>query len=722
MGLKSHYQFKKWKWSEQGERVGASPIRVNKELRSTADLINTCYYNPSTKTETAYCLVWDIDAHRAGEEWKDSQGRVCWDLIQSLISKKFPDLLKYIFWVGRSTGGRGLAVCMAIGPLVINKQTASSQSLANIVQRKILELLNHFKIGADPAALGIIRDFPNWFDPNRTVYANLKIFRQVQNKEFREPVLTNVISYLNTLDELKYVKKSDREGLLYTDIRVEKKLAILFGPFLDSAVSCLEWVWSTEDILAETSLSLPTLRKLLKADLSYLKIAKIRKDEWKLNLERPPDVVLRRVSKILDESEGETYQLSLGNISLNSLPAPEKVLDGERNKWLASLAIILKQNGISACKASEALTELVQDIPEHTSSRNCKNHLKIIASIYRNRPELYGQRDDVFPSWLKEVLSTKSRNVPTLDEKKFKKGGYPQGLSESFKNQVVSNREGKSDFTCPKFDFSKMRSSEKENRGVLKNKETDTKKMPSFDFCGLDQLKSPLTIESITHILKTTDLTRKQVQNSLIRFKNSLSNKSKINDPVAFICNHLKKYGEYFPKFKVDLGTFDFHGLDQLTNPITVFSINRVLNSTELSLGEIQESVRNFSDYKNSDSFDSQIRDPAAFLVKHLLTFGKFIPPEVFYKAKSEVKSPCKNNTFNLHDLISNLELGEVSTSLRDENEEKAKIMAMNELKKLCTSLNLPYRITQGVIKNHLGRAVSLVKKNIPITEEKLLQ
>src|SRR3712207_2803213 len=90
-GVKSHYQFKNWCWSEHGKRLSPQPVIPMR--REDADLVNTCYANRATGTKTLYSLVWDLDAHRADERWLSKTGKLEWPLIRNFLTQHHPDLM-----------------------------------------------------------------------------------------------------------------------------------------------------------------------------------------------------------------------------------------------------------------------------------------------------------------------------------------------------------------------------------------------------------------------------------------------------------------------------------------------------------------------------------------------------------------------------------------------------------------------------------------------------
>jgi len=100
---------------------------------------------------------------------------------------------------------------------------------------------------------------------------------------------------------------------------------------------------------------------------------------------------------------------------------------------------------------------------------------------------------------------------------------------------------------------------------------------------------------------------------------------------------------------------FDFHGMDKLKNPLRMHSIKAILNDTQLTFRQVQDSVKDFMEYFNSGRCREDFRNPAGFLCNHFRKFGIYIPPERYLKDRHK---------FILADKISSEELQEQSKHL----------------------------------------------------------
>ena len=154
-----HYSFKSWGIDKQGKRFAQKSNGLVQKLN--ADLISNTYRN-ACGLEIAYGLVFDFDAHRALPCWKDSEGKLDWNLIFPALKKEIPIVAELICYAVRSSGGKGLGIVMAITPLPIITSTAANQQSALKLQGRLLSVFDSMGLGADFGARGVVRDFPNF--------------------------------------------------------------------------------------------------------------------------------------------------------------------------------------------------------------------------------------------------------------------------------------------------------------------------------------------------------------------------------------------------------------------------------------------------------------------------------------------------------------------------------------------------------------------------------
>jgi len=426
-GQSSRYQFKNWIYDSEGKRAGAEAIRPLR--REDADLVSSAYYNPSSQTQTVYTLVWDLDSHRADSCWKDQDGRLDWGKMGNHLTENHPEIMKYAMAAIRSTGGKGIALMLAITPLEITKSTESCQRAARVLQLHILRLLNHYEMGADLGALGLVRDFPNWLNPHRVIDGDQEVLKFIQSEKNRPPVLTELLSYTSKLPFCcDYEKKKGSDSYLYPDLRSEAKLAILYEKlhtkFFDEDFSEVEM--TTKEISELTGLSLPFLRKFLKTGTHWLESEWIDKRVgWLLRVAVSREMTDRAEALL---TPGTSVEERRSIDCSEPLSKPEEVEDGERNEWITKAALMLKHNGIVEGRARYLLGSHVQRISGFKFSRNCRNVEKIISNLYRNKPEMFGCRENQdLENWIFEPL--KPLSIKPSREKKItlQKGRSPGG-------------------------------------------------------------------------------------------------------------------------------------------------------------------------------------------------------------------------------------------------------------------------------------------------------
>jgi hypothetical protein len=393
--LKSCYQFKNWFITSTGERVAVALAR-----RESADLISTYYFNPATGTKTVHSLAFDLDFDRADAKWQ-RDGRLDWGLIGNFLKENEKPIFTAITYVASSTSGQGLGVAISISPLEISERSENVQLGALILQSHIIKILNSYGMGADPGARGIMRDMPNWLNPNKLIDYNDIQKAQVDNG--RIPIVTQLLSYTNDHPAIRYVKKSEAAGFLWPNIAVEAKLARFYLALLDEPGDAF---FSFSALRAATSLCKATLYKLVNNPPAWLKVERINKYEgYRLTLTPSPQYSMRAHALVSGASLeggpfGEAGSLRY-EFSTVDLKRPEEVQDGERNGYITTLALTLKHAGVAKGEAEAMVKKMIGEIPGAQYSRNCRSSGSIVSSIYKNKPALFGIRSGCYiPSWL----------------------------------------------------------------------------------------------------------------------------------------------------------------------------------------------------------------------------------------------------------------------------------------------------------------------------------
>ena len=409
--LKSRYSFKIWKYKENGIRVATTAPNKNK-----ADLINTSYYNPATKTNTVHSLAFDLDYEKASSVWK-SQQKLNWEKIKSFLIKEEPAIFKSITNVAISTSGKGLGVAIAISPLEIISETRKPQNAALVLQTHIITILKSHGLGADPSARGLIRDMPNWLNPEKVVYTN-----DIQKRRANLDRIPVVAQLLKTTNKHTYVL-GPRDHLLWYNETSERKLAALYLKLFDEFTG--DVYLSSTEIKNITGLSKDTLYKFLNSNPTWVEIEKVSNVEgYRLRL-LPQPKFTERVDYLL--SEESTIKIkkpfyknpntftpnTVSPFSSMALAEPSLVLKGERNTFLTGVCLSLKHVGVNESHAMDIIASCIEDIADHQTSRNCAMYLSIIRSVYRNKPELFGIKSyECLPKWLLEkIQSTFSKTV-----------------------------------------------------------------------------------------------------------------------------------------------------------------------------------------------------------------------------------------------------------------------------------------------------------------------
>jgi hypothetical protein len=279
------YQFRFWHTDSKGERLALRHAPPDWAGRYP-DLIRTAYRN-GDGSETVYGIVFDLDAHRAHPKWLDSAGRLDWPKISAYLAETHGKVFSQISYVIRSSGGKGLALLLAINPLPIQKSTEKNQQVALNLQSRLVALLSRLGLGADPGARGVVRDFPNFLNPERCLYENRLAQRRAE--QGREPVLRNLHRYLNELEACE--RRQDR---IYNDARAEGGLARLVAWLLgakdgqeglpEASFLSGETLWaSTVQLQKLTGLSDKFLRRFLNSPPSWLRVEYVEAG-WRLSI------------------------------------------------------------------------------------------------------------------------------------------------------------------------------------------------------------------------------------------------------------------------------------------------------------------------------------------------------------------------------------------------------------------------------------------------------
>jgi hypothetical protein len=401
-----HYEYKSWSRNAKGERVAVKSR--DRHARQSADLASNSYRN-ANGGETVFGLVFDFDAHRAQDCWKDADGKLDWEKIFPALQKEIPEVAQLVCYAVRSTGGLGLGVVMAITPLPIIQSTAANQKSALKLQGRLLAVFDRMGLGADFGARGVSRDLPNFNNPAKLVYRNNEPLRELERS--RRPVVT-------ARDRAARVAER-----IYNDERVEKGLAKLVLWLLGAAQFDKTWNfdgqecsrqfkkvpylsgWTVSATMREictlTGLSDAFLRKYFRNPPKWLKSAHYEGEGWNLSLPLSKDVpwLLERSTHLLRKTQTLKEKVIFDP---NELCLPWWVQDGERNLWIVRLALTYKWAGYSLACAIEKVLLRVGAIPNAESSRNCKNVRSIVKSLYRRAPEYFGN-DEVkdIPDWIR---------------------------------------------------------------------------------------------------------------------------------------------------------------------------------------------------------------------------------------------------------------------------------------------------------------------------------
>ena len=328
----------------------------------------------------------------------------------TFLQKKYPEIFIYTQFVVRSTGGKGIHLGIAISPIVRDFTDGSYKTifLAQQAQEALVRLLKHHGLGADMSALGIVRDLPNFkryevsqFSKARQLYYDKNVHAIIK-REGRN-VITEILAITNKLNECKPPAKRDQDEILHPHKTTEARLAHLYVELFDNIgqTRC----YTMGELVKLTEISKDTLRNILvkrpQSRPKWLNVNYLGRTEGYELWINPEFGDIERALKLIQNPE-------YASTFLKDLKLPEEVLDGERNAWLSSAAIYYKWHGYSKHQTMIALNGHSKQIPGHEASRSCKSITKIVGSIYRNQPQLFGIRaGQVIPLALRENSEAK---------------------------------------------------------------------------------------------------------------------------------------------------------------------------------------------------------------------------------------------------------------------------------------------------------------------------
>ncbi|MFW7382402.1 MAG: hypothetical protein ACOH5I_26630 [Oligoflexus sp.] len=410
----SHYQYKNWRF-QNGIRAGA--YSVNPVERPMADLISTAVKNPAKGTQTVLTLDLDIDFKRTQDKWLNGD-RVDWQKVSSHLREQHEPVFDAIDAVVMSTSGSGFHLLIGVQPLEMgyNPRQQWFRYRAETVQRRLIKLLNDAGIGADPAAAGLVRDYPNHFKTERLLYGSE--LRLTESQRFSSPDKIEALD--EYLESIGYPRK-DKAEAPFGEARVAQGVAKLYLHLAEAFADgdpCV--MMPLSKIQSITGSSAPFLRKLLKESPEWLLAEWCGKGEgWKLGI-RDNLKLLRAAERA---SEGQIRRQRSARSYFELCP-PEDVEDGERNEWLWRLAVLLKLAGYVEFEALRLIGDAIKRIPGGRASRNCRSYRSIVGSIYKREAkdsEARWRRVEL-PKWLwdnaskeKKINRTEGDEVPGSD-------------------------------------------------------------------------------------------------------------------------------------------------------------------------------------------------------------------------------------------------------------------------------------------------------------------
>ena len=387
-----YHSFKKiLRIEEDGSKIISREYTGWRHFKS--DYISSAWLNPDG-TRVPYCIPLDIDAKDTDKKWLDSEGKIDWEKAVAFLQKKYPEIFIYTQFVVRSTGGKGIHLGIAISPIVKDNGEGSIKTtfLAQQAQEALIRLLKHHGLGGDLSALGIVREMPNFrrhevsqYSKARQLYYDKDVHAFIK-REGRN-VITEILQIMNKLKECRSPAKRDQDEILHPHKTTEARLAHLYVELFDNLgqTKC----YTMGELVKLTEISKDTLRNILverpKSRPRWLNVNYLGRSEGYELWINPEYGDIERALKLIENPE-------YASTFLKDLKLPEEVEDGERNAWLSSAAIYYKWHGYSKHQTMIALNSHSKQIPGNRDSRNCKYLARIVGSIYRNQPQLFGIR------------------------------------------------------------------------------------------------------------------------------------------------------------------------------------------------------------------------------------------------------------------------------------------------------------------------------------------
>ena len=425
----SRFQFSRWTQTPEGGFIASPREGAPKSMRKDYPLISTAILNPSTGTETLVWLHFDLDFEKADKTWCEDDV-LCWRKISEALAAETPVFFKYLTRVTRSSGGRGLSLALAVSPVELIEETGHVQYLAHLLQSRMIQIMRFLGLGADEGARGLNRLMPNPFRESHVVDFNEIMEWDVQVK--RPRVIQEMLIAISRHKAFRPQPKREQKDLLWPNARVEPACARLYLDILDEAGPWGSMQLSFKEFCTY-GFSRNTAYKILAAPPRWLKCEAIAGEGYRLSLcaEKALSDRAALVKDGLQASAAEPEGQSI-NMSQTYLSAPERVLPGERNRWLVSLALCSKWKGIDLEAALKALKSAAQRVPSYDSSLSLTREFgRIVGSIYRHSKESFGQDPlSELPRWLEKEVGSfqKEKSLSQVFVKKGSEASRAEGL------------------------------------------------------------------------------------------------------------------------------------------------------------------------------------------------------------------------------------------------------------------------------------------------------